>query len=318
MTPCHHCLLSLLVALAAVLTPTIACAQRVPMQTDNSNLSAGALLSGSSATAPDCERISPAVWARTESGQAECLRYWTAGLQPDANRQVLVYIPSDQISGSQPASGYTSLNPAALQQAAQRIQSRLGVPVILLTRPGMLGSSGDHRQRRREPELRLMSAALDELKKRHGIEEFTLVGLSGGGHVVASLLGWRSDIVCAVPTSAVSAPRMRWEAKGMIADATGFTDSYEPIANLDASRFHPRLRVFVLGDPKDSNVFWSTQTPLADRLRQLGAAVEVLTGEGSDGERHHLGGSGQRIGGLCLQGRTTPDILKIASEGLKG
>jgi hypothetical protein len=189
---------------------------------------------------------------------------------------------------------------------------------MLLSRPGTFGSSGEHKQRRRLLEPQLMSAALDEVKARHGISDLVLVGLSGGGHTVASLIGWRSDIVCAVPTSSVSSPRLRWEGLGRPTDLTGYADSYEPVNNLKREIMHPKLRVFVLGDPEDSNVRWSTQTPLAVRLKELGVNVEVLTGEGSDLQRHALGESGRLIGALCLLDKPTSDILEVVARGLKG
>ena len=40
-------------------------------------------------------------------------------------------------------------------------------------------------------------------------------------------------------------------------------NSHEPIDHLPRNAaYHPKLRVFVLGDPKDGNVPWPTQTPL--------------------------------------------------------
>ncbi|MBK6648293.1 MAG: hypothetical protein IPG42_00400 [Betaproteobacteria bacterium] len=68
----------------------------------------------------------------------------------------------------------------------------------------------------------------------------------------------------------------------------------------------------------DTSVPWSTQTPLANRLKEMGVATTVITGVGSDPQRHMLGASGQMVGSLCLCGVSTDEILKIASVGLKG
>jgi pimeloyl-ACP methyl ester carboxylesterase len=297
-------------------------AQRVPLNpSDTDTFTAEGLQKGVHATAEQCATLPQAVWARTGNGTAECIRYWVAGPRTSAPiSRVLVYIPSDQMAFDRPDAGYTGRSPQALQGLADAAGKRLGVPYILLSRPGIFGSSGEHAQRRRELEPRLMNAALDELKARHGIAEFVLVGLSGGGHVVASLLGWRSDIACAVPASAVSSPRLRWQGLGRSTDLTGFADSYEPIDHLPrgAAAFHPKLRVFVLGDPKDGNVPWSTQTPLATRLKQAGVATELLTGEGSDSQRHVLGASAQQVGAMCLKDQPTPEIQDAAARGLKG
>lgn len=298
---------------------SLAFAQRLPMPTGGDNFTADALVRGTFATKQDCATIPQAVWAPLDSGDAECIRYWASGLLAGAtDPRALIYIPSDQLTFDQPAPGYTNLNPEKLQALVDEMAARAGVPLILLARPGTFGSSGEHKQRRRVLEPRLLSKALDELKTRFGIRELTLVGLSGGGHIVASLLGWRSDIICAVPTSSVSSPRLRWEDMGRTTDLTGYADSYEPLPHLKPGVTNPRLRVFVLGDPKDSNVKWSTQLPLATRLKDLGVDVDVLTGEGSDGQRHALGASGRLIGSLCLLDRPTREILEVAARGLKG
>ncbi len=293
--------------------------QRIPFNAGDGNFSAEGLSRGVSATAGQCATVARAVWASVPSGEAECIRYWASGLPASGPAaRVLAYIPGDQMSFDTADAGYAARSPATMQAIADGMGARLGVPVILLSRPGTFGSSGEHRQRRRELEPRLMSAALDAIKVRHGVSEWSLVGLSGGGHIVASLLGWRQDIVCAVPASSVSSPKLRWQALGRTSDLTGHADSHEPIEHLKREAFHPRLRVFVLGDPKDGNVLWSTQTPLAARLRELGASVETVTGEGSDAQRHALGGSGQLLGSMCLQDKTTQEILEVAARGLKG
>jgi hypothetical protein len=306
------------ITLAATLAAS-AHAQRIPMDTTDGYFTAQALVQGVAATQDQCAGVPNAVWAQAPGGAAECIRYWAAGLPAvGPTPRVMVYIPSDQMAFDQADAGYTTRNPKIVQGLTDGMQARAGVPFILLSRPGTFGSSGEHKQRRRELEPRLMSAALDAIKARHGITELVLVGLSGGGHIVASLLGWRSDIVCAVPTSSVSSPRLRWQGMGRTADLTGYTDSYEPVDHLRREVFHPQLRVFVLGDLKDSNVVWATQTPLAERLKALGADVTLLNGEGSDGQRHALGGSGQRVGAMCLRGATTQDIVDTAARGLKG
>lgn len=292
-------------------------AQRIPISAGDESFSADGLVRGVSATAEQCAAVPSAVWAKLPSGEGECIRYWAAGLQA-ANPRVMLYIPGDQLAFDRPEPGYVDRNPKIMQGVADNMQSRAGVPVVLMSRPGLFGSSGEHKQRRRELEPRLMSAALDEIKARHGIDELGLVGLSGGGHIVASLLGWRSDIVCAVPVSSVSSPKLRWQGMGRTTDLTGYADSYEPVDNLRREKLNPNLRVFVLGDPHDSNVLWTTQLPLAAKLKELGAAVEILTGEGTDRQRHALGGSGRLIGSLCLRDKKTQEILDMAARGLKG
>jgi hypothetical protein len=310
--------LAALLALALGAAVGAAQAQRLAFATGDGNFSGEALLRGTQATETQCAAVAGAVWATGANGEAECLRYWAAGLKDGAAPAALVYLPADQITAGRAEATYETRNPKLMQEIVDGMQARAGVPFILLARPGMLGSSGDHKLRRQAGEARLVSSALDAIKAKHGIREFGLVGLSGGGHTVAALLAWRSDIVCAVPASSVSSPRLRWQALGLTGDITGTAEPYEPVDQLRAGGFHPRLRVFVLGDPKDTEVPWVSQTPLALRLRELGVATEIVTGEGTGVKRHVLGGSGQAIGAQCLAGKPTADILEAAARGLKG
>jgi len=65
-------------------------------------------------------------------------------------------------------------------------------------RLGAYGSSGDHRKRRTLLEIRVVMAALDEVKARYGFKRFHLAGQSGGANTVAALVQMRDDIGCAV------------------------------------------------------------------------------------------------------------------------
>ena len=140
------------------------------------DFSATALRNGVTATKAQCDAVENAVWAQTENLDQSCLRYWAAGFSSRSKQ--------------------------------------LAVPYVFFASPGMYGSSGDHMQRRRPAESRLISAGLDALKQRLGINEFVLVGQCGGGHVTASLITLRADVVCAVVASANASPRIRWQTLG--------------------------------------------------------------------------------------------------------
>jgi hypothetical protein len=139
---------------------SLALAERLPMPTGGDNFTAEALVHGTFATRQDCASVSLAVWAPLASGEAECIRYWASGLVAGATDQrALIYIPSDQLAFDHPAPGYTKLSPGKMQALVDEMASKAGVPLILLTRPGTFGSSGDHKQRRRILEPKLMSQA---------------------------------------------------------------------------------------------------------------------------------------------------------------
>lgn len=173
-------------------------------------------------------------------------------------------------------------------------------------------------QRRRVAESVLITAALDKIKDRLKIDEFVVAGQSGGGHVTSSLITYRSDIVCAVPTSAPSSPRVRWTIRGLTKDTTGYSDSYEPAESLRKDKTHENLRVFVLGDPDDTNVVWPSQVIMAAKLKEAGIPVGILHGKGTGPARHGLKDSARNVAGWCFRDLRTEEIVRKAADGLRG
>jgi hypothetical protein len=287
---------------------------------EHGDFSEEALSRGVKATHAQCNRVPTAVWVSTKGDEGECLKYWIAGFGAGPIARAVVFFHGDAWLGpGKTNKSYLDLTDEKLQRMADDTSKKLGVPYIFFARPGTHGSSGDHMQRRRPAESLLISAALDQIKTRHGIKELVLTGQSGGGHVTASLLTLRSDIVCAVPTSSPSSPRIRWLAKGKTKDTTGFADSYEPAEHIDRSLpHHPQLRVFVLGSPNDKNVPWGAQTVLADKLKEVGIPVRVLQGEGGGPDHHSLSNSARAVAGWCAKGMSDDAIVTQAASGLKG
>ena len=287
--------------------------------TSQGDFSESAIRRGVKATREQCEAVSNAVWVSTPEHGAECLRYWVAGFpRVNANRAVVYFHGDIWVGAGKTSKVYLEASNERIQRDAEAWSKRIGAPYIFFGRPGTHGSSGDHMQRRRVSEAMLVSAALDRIKERLNIGEFVLAGQSGGGHVTASLITYRPDIVCAVPTSAPSSPRVRWTFKGLTSDTTGFRDSYEPAEHLQKARMHEKLRVFVLGDPHDRNVVWPSQTILSDRLKEAGIPVETLQGEGTGPDSHGLANSARTVAGWCFHDTPTPEIVRKAAGGLRG
>jgi hypothetical protein len=286
--------------------------------TVDGDFSETAITRGIKATEASCKEINNGLWATTKDHGSECIRYWKAGLAPAQNERVMVFFHGDiWVGAGKTNKNYLALSQDKLDEQAAQTHRQLGVPYVFIGRPGTHGSSGDHMQRRREMESRQINAALDVLKQQWSIKEFVIAGQSGGGHVTASLLTMRSDIVCAVPTSAPSSPSIRWKLYGRTRDTTGYADSYEPTEKLNKSMMHPDLRVFMVGDPEDANVLWPSQIVLAEKLAGLSIPVEVIKGIGSGPDRHGLSNSARKVASWCLQDIPTETILQKAS-GLKG
>ena len=300
---------------AAPITPQVVDKTGPPAaMTHEGDFSEYAVRNGVTATQQQCEQVASTVWTSTAAGDQACLKYWAEGFGNAGSQRAIVFFWGDVWEGRLVA-GYPQMSNRVLANSAREWAGKLGVPYVMIARPGTFGSSGDHMQRRRPAESLLISAALDALKDRLGITEFVAVGYSGGGHVVASLLTLRSDIVCAVPTAAVASPRLRWTLRNWTTDSTGYGDSYEPTEHLDKQRLHPQLRVFVVGDPFDRNGVWPAQTILAEKLVSLDIAAHVVEGQGTGPQRHGgLGGLSRRIAGWCASGLPTEEILRRATQ----
>ena len=312
----------LLVLLAATLGqaawPAYAFFQEISFSADG-DFSEAAIRRGVKAAKEQCEKVDNAIWVRTKDDGEECLKYWAAGFTKKSANRAIVFFHGDIWTGvGKTSKDYIGMTNEKLQRDAEIRSKKLGMPYIFFARPGTHGSSGDHMQRRRAAETRLISAALDEIKNKLGIVEFVIAGQSGGGHVTASLITYRSDIVCAVPTSAPSSPRIRWTIKGWSRDSTGYSDSYEPTEHLKKERMHQNLRVFVLGNPGDLNVVWPSQTILAEKLKEADVAVQVLQGEGTGPDAHGLKNSARIVAGWCANDLPTDEIIRKAARGLRG
>ena len=274
---------------------------------DAGDFSEAAILSGVVATSAQCQTAANIVWVETKNAGSECLKYLKGGFDALPVKRAVVFFHGDVFVGAGKTSkNYLGLNNATLQKNASAWAKRLGLPYVFFCRPGNYGWYSNHMQRRRIGESELISAALDGFKKRYGVKEWVLASQSGGGHVTSSLITQRADIVCAVSASAPSSPCVRSEMMGRNRDTTGYADSYDPSKFVVKDNTHPELRVFVLGDPSDRNVFWASQTVMAEALKIMQIPVHLQQGTGEGPDAHGLSNSARHmpVGALKTQQQT--------------
>ena len=116
--------------------------------------------------------------------------------------------------------------------------------------------------------------ALTRLKTHFGWRRLNLVGQSGGGHLVASLIARRADIGCAVIASANTAVAQRNRENGWMTDITGHSDFFGPIDHVAEVARRPPEKIIVLTDPHDERVSASVQTGYVEALRRVGVVVD--------------------------------------------
>ena len=266
--------------------------------------------SGSKLTEMDCKPSSWSVWVVVD-GKGDCVRYFSAGLKT-SNPLVHVWFHGDRMR--QKRGPYERNTPEFLQISAANTYKQFDIPYIRISRPGTYGSSGYHGDRRLPRESKIINAALSELKKKYKIQKFALSGQSGGGHVVASLLTMRSDVSCAVITSGVTAVRHRIELKKWTADATGHNGYFDPIDHVGKIQNLPGLRIFVVGDPSDTNVEFDTQESFFDALRQRGLKAWLVRGKARGGKHHSLAWLGFEVMNWCVDSLPGIEIVKRAEK----
>ncbi|WP_448206363.1 alpha/beta hydrolase family protein [Azospirillum sp. sgz302134] len=255
-----------------------------------------------------------AAWV-TVDGKGECLRYYAAGLRPapGPNPIAAAWMHGD-IMGSKPTSvaHQEGLGVAAMIEQERGLAERFGIPFLFLARPGAYGSSGRFWTSRNSPrEAALMNALLDALKARYGVREWALGGHSAGGTLTAELLARRDDLRCAIISSGAPAFRAYLEARGLHAALAKPQNWFDPYASLDRIKRDPERRIFVIGDPRETNIPFHTQRFYFDGLKKRGHTAWLVTLERAPPPRHHsLVDFGETSLGMCGRGDGTDHILK--------
>ncbi|BAI73040.1 hypothetical protein AZL_024020 [Azospirillum sp. B510] len=253
-----------------------------------------------------------ASWVEID-GRGECLRYYAAGLRPGSNPIVAAWMHGD-VMGSKPEQiGHQEgLSVATMIEQERVLSARFGVPFIFLARPGAYGSSGKFwTMRHTRREAALMNAHLDLLKKRYGIGRWSLGGSSAGGTLTAEFLARRSDLTCAVISSGASAYEAYLQAHGVKTRPAKPETWFDPYRSLDLIPKDPARRIFVIGDPRETNVLFRTQRLYFDGLTARGLQAWLVPLERARPPRYHgLVDFGETATGLCAQGVATEALLK--------
>lgn len=160
------------------------------------------MLRGASSTEQECIRPDR-VWVHDEK-TGYCIRYFKNQASPADGVAIFFfsgdYVGSDWDEFGQPIRAtYGGGEGIALFRSIKRLtKSSKNNLLLVVSRPGQLGSSGDHKEKYKRHESRVMNAAIDQIKSKYNVNEVVLAGHSGGATLVANLLSKRSDVSCAV------------------------------------------------------------------------------------------------------------------------
>lgn len=261
----------------------------------------------------ELEKLETAIWVQVDA-KGYCLRYYAWGLKPAPGPNPLVagWLHGDIMGGHERTADkhMKGLGVNAMVDQERELSQRFGVPFVFLARPGSYGSAGRHfTMRSRVIEGKLIDAFLDALKARYGIKSWALGGHSGGGTQVAEMLNDRTDLRCAIISSGASAYRAYLRAHHSSgADSPLVLDPYSGIGKIPDV---PDRRIFVIGDPREENVYFHTQKLYFEGLqkKRLHAWLVPLE-KAPPPEYHSLVDFGETATGLCANGTPTEQIIK--------
>ncbi|WP_234194355.1 hypothetical protein [Pseudacidovorax sp. NFM-22] len=246
------------------------------------------------------------LWVQAVEGSA-CIRYFASD-DIDGSPLVIVQLSGDRDSVMDLPPTRIPGNTEALRlRDARRSRHIAGVPWVFVARPGLYGSSGDHRQRRRPVEFHALDAALDALVRRHRIQRIVLLGHSGGATAAAALLTLgRRDVACAVLTSGayglLERARLLGRSTGGRTDTTGSTDFYDPLDHVNGIAVDPARRIVLIGNPDDRNTPFALQARFADAVARAGHRVLLQTYSAEPPEFHDLrDGIGSSVATQCAK-----------------
>ena len=272
-----------------------------------------------------CQVRKLAVWVEHRHG-SECIRYYPSSKIERAPRAVF-FFHGDLLDGRTPLAGASVNNSVAGKlKEAHGYAGANAVPFVVVGRPGAFGSSGAHTERRRPKEYFSLNAAVDAIKARHDIGEIILSGQSGGANVVAALLTFgRNDVACAIATSGLydvlgRANRIHEANRSARrnCDVTGYCDPYNVTNFVAGVAQAPGRRIFIIGDPADSNTPFEFQQAFAEKLRKAGHEAIVVEAQGEGPDRHRLAHMATRTAGWCNAGLSSEEIAGKIRAGEYG
>lgn len=257
------------------------------------------LLWNQKAVADNCPLRSEAVWVKYPGGVA-CIRYFSAGRMQNAPLVVVVF-RGDRVPFIRRDPRTIPANTAAAQRRqAEKLSVRIGLPVMIVARPGTYGSSGNHYRRRQPAEFLALNAALDSLRERYHIQQFILSGHSGGATAASALLTLgRRDIRCAILTSgawdllnrADALRKERGEKRASGKDITGLPRPYDPLYHIAGMVKQPQRRILVVGNAQDRITPYMLQIKFAQAVREKGHRVTLIQWPAWPPEYHNLKGN---------------------------
>jgi hypothetical protein len=252
---------------------------------------------------------------------SECLSFYVFGKVADSHAGIIFL--SGDIDGQldvQVRMSWMFRAFGALANDAAKASLAEHVPVIILGRPGLFGSTGDHRYRHTQLEYELVGRAIEELVTRLRVTQVALVGGSGGSSTIMGVISLGSKQGnCIVAASGgydiANMAERKYQAKGI------------GISQQQRAQWHRRLfshhsslggiakevqrRIFLVGDSTDTFAPFAQQIRYAESLQTAGLRVQVVEAKSPRGDGHSFTYESLVAAAHCLKGEDDNRVVRV-------
>lgn len=260
---------------------------------------------GGRVTRADCLAGKDRVWVSTDEF-TECIAYVVAEAPAGAANTGtgLVFFNGD-VPESRRADQAKPEVAANELQRARAAAREFGLPVVVMGRPGLMGSTGFHEPGGMREDAYVMTLALDAVREKLGLRRLAVAGQSGGARLIAQMmvLG-RQDISCAAMGSGAYDLPERIDGSRARTNIFGNAQRRYLVPMLEAENI-PRdanRRLFVIGDPNDGQAKFPEQRAWAEKLGGLGHVVTLIEAKGSGPKNHGTADAAIAAAGACARG----------------
>ena len=249
----------------------------------------------------------------------ECLAYYVVGRVPSDGRAI-IFVGGDMVWGERLKQIEMFQAFASQMSSAVRAFRDEDVPIVILGRPGLFGSSGDHQNRHRPREYGLIGQAIEQLVRRFKLTRVALVGASGGSSaIMGALSSGTNEGNCIIAGSGayeiaeIAARKYENQGKPVSREQKREWDNhfFSHHRALSGMAREALRRVFLIGDSTDLFAPFAQQVRYAETLQRAGHRVRLVEAKSKGGDGHSFVDESLRAAARCLKGDNDERVVRV-------
>lgn len=241
---------------------------------------------GGSYESERCSSLSGFLIIDTEDKTKSCIRYYKSE-EDILNKEVVIEIYGDRVNFLKKSKEEIPFNTEYDQEVEAKSLAKIyQKPVVILARPGVYGSSGNHNERRTRKEYEIVKKSILSLMQKYRLKRVDLVGQSGGATAIAGALSiGLTGAHCVILTSGAyglaeraNYHRLRNGKKERVnVDTTGRADYYDPLLHYEKIGENSFYRLLIAGDKRDKNTPFYLQKKYYEVLKNKNKNVYLIS-----------------------------------------